>query len=278
MHIDIRKPTTHKFGIERPNQSGSGSSDDPFDSDEDASDVEDSRPSRDPSQRLIGARESINEAGRVERTNGGGGPGGIQDEEERAGDPAPGEEYPLYDSEDDDSEDETGRRNGARKRSLGKRVKGAAGKILSGLGTVARRNATTTSVTPQAPVQGITYARKFKAPPGKRIFVPVRVEPKVYFAAERTFLSWFEFSVYLGAIAGTLLNFGDRLSIYSAWGFTIVAILALLYSMGLYLWRVDKISKRRAVRYHDKYGPTALCGLLLVAVGLNFWFRYGELV
>ncbi|KAG0136894.1 putative vacuolar transporter chaperone (Vtc4) [Tuber indicum] len=278
MHIDIRKPTTHKFGIERPNQSGSGSSDDPFDSDEDASDVEDSHPSRDPSQRLIGARESINEAGRVERTNGGGGPRGIQDEEERAGDPAPGEEYPLYDSEDDDSEDETGRRNGARKRSLGKRVKGAAGKILSGLGTVARRNATTTSVTPQAPVQGITYARKFKAPPGKRIFVPVRVEPKVYFAAERTFLSWFEFSVYLGAIAGTLLNFGDRLSIYSAWGFTIVAILALLYSMGLYLWRVDKISKRRAVRYHDKYGPTALCGLLLVAVGLNFWFRYGELV
>jgi len=110
------------------------------------------------------------------------------------------------------------------------------------------------------------------------IFVPVRVEPKVYFAAERTFLSWFEFSVYLGAIAGTLLNFGDRLSIYSAWGFTIVAILALLYSMGLYLWRVDKISKRRAVRYHDKYGPTALCGLLLVAVGLNFWFRYGELL
>lgn len=57
-----------------------------------------------------------------------------------------------------------------------------------------------------------------------------------------------------------------------------VAILALMYSMGLYLWRVDKISKRRAVRYHDKYGPTALCGLLLIAVAMNFWFRYGEVL
>lgn len=30
--------------------------------------------------------------------------------------------------------------------------------------------------------------RRWTAPPGKRIAVPVRVEPKVYFAAERTFL------------------------------------------------------------------------------------------
>ena len=31
-------------------------------------------------------------------------------------------------------------------------------------------------------------SRDFRAPPGKRISVPVRIEPKVYFAAERTFL------------------------------------------------------------------------------------------
>ena len=32
--------------------------------------------------------------------------------------------------------------------------------------------------------------KKFKAPKGKKIYVPVRVEPKVYFAGERTFLGW----------------------------------------------------------------------------------------
>ena len=34
----------------------------------------------------------------------------------------------------------------------------------------------------------VVYVDSFRAPPGKRIAVPVRVEPKVVFAAERTFL------------------------------------------------------------------------------------------
>ena len=109
----------------------------------------------------------------------------------------------------------------------------------------------------------------------------MRVEPKVFFAAERTFLSWLEFSVILGSIAAALLNFGDAVSLYAAWGFTLVACAALLYSMGLYLWRVQMIRKRRAVRYHDWFGPTALCVGLLGAVVVNFvlrvrqdgWFR-----
>jgi len=103
--------------------------------------------------------------------------------------------------------------------------------------------------------------------------VPVRVEPKVYFAAERTFLSWLEFSIILGSIAAALLNFGqDTVTLASAWAFTLVACLSLLYSMLLYLWRVDNIRKRRDVRrvYHEKWGPTVLCVGLFVAVLVNF--------
>ena len=37
---------------------------------------------------------------------------------------------------------------------------------------------------------GELQSKRIKAPPGKKIYVPVRVEPKVYFAAERTFLGW----------------------------------------------------------------------------------------
>ena len=44
----------------------------------------------------------------------------------------------------------------------------------------------------------------------KRIALPVRVEPKVAFANERTFLSWLHFTVVLGGLAVGLLNFGDR--------------------------------------------------------------------
>lgn len=46
--------------------------------------------------------------------------------------------------------------------------------------------------------------------------------------------------------------------------------------MGLYLWRVEKIRNRRAVRYHDKYGPTVLCLGLLVAVVISFGLRFGN--
>jgi len=82
-----------------------------------------------------------------------------------------------------------------------------------------------------------------------------------------------EFSIILGSIAATLLNFGDNISMASAWAFTIVALAAIFYSMGLFLWRVDKIKKKRAVNYHDKWGPSFLCFGLVVAVGISFGYR-----
>ena len=49
----------------------------------------------------------------------------------------------------------------------------------------------------------------------KRIALPVKVEPKVSFANERTFLSWLHFTVVLGGLAVGLLNFGDKVRDYS---------------------------------------------------------------
>lgn len=46
----------------------------------------------------------------------------------------------------------------------------------------------------------------------KRIALPIRVEPKIAFANERTFLSWLHFTVVLGGLAVGLLNFGDKVS------------------------------------------------------------------
>lgn len=108
------------------------------------------------------------------------------------------------------------------------------------------------------------------------IFVPVRVEPKVYFAAERTFLSWLEFSIVLGGIAAALLNFGiDYISLASAWSFTVLAAMALVYSLVLYLWRVDKIRKRRDVKrvYYERWGPTIISVGLVAVVLVNFGLR-----
>ena len=104
----------------------------------------------------------------------------------------------------------------------------------------------------------------------------MRVEPKVYFAAERTFLSWLEFSIFLSTIAVTLLNFGaESITLASAISFTILAVVALLYSFILYTWRVDKIRKHRDVKhvYYEKWGPTVLCFGLFVSVILNIGLK-----
>lgn len=87
-------------------------------------------------------------------------------------------------------------------------------------------------------------------------------------------MSQLEFSILLGSIAATLLNFGSPLALASACAFTITAVAALFYSLALYLWRVRNIQNRRAVEYHDRWGPSVLCFLLLGAVGVSFGFRW----
>ncbi|KAG0146000.1 hypothetical protein CROQUDRAFT_545618 [Cronartium quercuum f. sp. fusiforme G11] len=112
--------------------------------------------------------------------------------------------------------------------------------------------------------------------PGKRIALPVRVEPKVYFANERTFLSWLNFTVVLGGLAVGLLNFGDRVGRISAGIFTIVAMGVMIYALITFHWRADAIRKRGSGNYDDRYGPTVLCIALLVAVVTNFILRFTQ--
>ena len=60
-----------------------------------------------------------------------------------------------------------------------------------------------TSRRERSPSDDRVLERRWVAPPGKRIAVPVRIEPKVYFAAERTFLVSAA-RVYIGSLAHVL--------------------------------------------------------------------------
>lgn len=308
MDVDIRKPVTHRFGIERPGQSTNYSTSDDIDDDseEDDEDTETERASeehRTDSQtsptlhgdseaadsdvgirRLRLARDAMEQYDMERRSND---PNALDIEERISAAPLAQnpDDYPIYDSEEEDTDDmEEAKQIGGwhyRGKVLKHHIAMVGSYIAAGLSKIAP--------TPKStPIPGSALAafgnvppsqveaRRFKAPRGKRIHVPVRVEPKVYFAAERTFLSWLEFSIILGSIAATLLNFGDSISLASAWGFTIVACVALLYSMGLYLWRVQMIRGRRAVRYHDRWGPSFLCLGLAAAVGISFGVRLSQ--
>jgi len=110
-------------------------------------------------------------------------------------------------------------------------------------------------------------------PKGKRIALPTRVEPKVFFANERTFLSWLNFTVILGGLAIGLLNFGDRVGQISAGLFTLVALAAMLYALVTFHWRAKSIRMRGQGGFDDRFGPTILAVALLAAVVVNFVLR-----
>ncbi|KAB8204549.1 VTC domain-containing protein [Aspergillus parasiticus] len=279
MDVDIRKPAMRRFGIERPLASTSLSAnetpEDEYDSDEDELDDRQGLANGDrrgPRNDLFADSD-----------------GNTLDIEERiAAQPLPGDEdYPLYDSDEEDTIDsdelEEARRVGGMHyyQQLARYYAQQAGSaVVSGLIALIPRPRPTNMPPPEQ--RGIAVmgnkrtVKRFIAPKGKRIHVPIRVEPKVYFAAERTFLSWLEFSILLGTIAATLLNFGnDYITFASSWAFTILAALALLYSLVLYIWRVDKIRKRRDVKrvYYEKWGPTVVGVGLAVVLLVNFILR-----
>ncbi|KAL9103970.1 MAG: hypothetical protein Q9163_001032 [Psora crenata] len=307
MDVDIRKPVTHNFGIERPNQSTNYSTSDEIDDDseEDGEDDDGTEYAGAEAISRSGNNDSRRDSCRFREP---------QDATEqydmaRAADPIANDldieeristqplvhnpdDYPLYDSEDEDgyTDDLDRAKKSGGWYYTGKVLKHyislASSKAASALSYIIPAPKPTLLPPSIArggfgnvPASSIT-ARRFKAPLGKRIHVPVRVEPKVYFAAERTFLSWLEFSIILGSIAATLLNFGDVMSMWAAIAFTIVACASLVYSMVLYLWRVRCIRERRAARYHDRWGPTVLCVGLFSAIIINFavlFARKGEL-
>ena len=143
--------------------------------------------------------------------------------------------------------------------------------------------------------------REWTAEPGKRIAVPVRIEPKVYFALERTYMvcffsssspdksnsvnkiksqKWLQFGVFIGTISTTLLNFippEDMRGLIAAGLFTFAALLAIAYSGGIFVYRSSRLRNRSAEGlYYDKWGPTILCCVLAAALLANVGLRLTE--
>ncbi|KAL2016533.1 hypothetical protein VTK56DRAFT_3427 [Thermocarpiscus australiensis] len=278
MDVDIRKPVTHDFGIRRPEHSATTSiSDD--EEDEDDYDSDEERPVEE-------AGHTAGPSSHDARARNGRPPVLAADIEDQTVERETGEGTYLYDSEEEDDEDrlEVARRVGGwtyYQTLLSTSVKAAArgtwwllkAMVPRPRATQVPRNARLESLLGTGEIQ----TKRLKAPKGKKIYVPVRVEPKVYFAAERTFLGWLEYSIYIGTIAVTLLNFsteqGSKASFAAAGAFTLLAILSLCYSVGIYLYRSKAIRTRRVARYYDKWGPSVLCVALFVAVVLNFVFE-----
>lgn len=95
----------------------------------------------------------------------------------------------------------------------------------------------------------------------------------MFFANERTFLSYLNFTVILGGLAIGLLNFGDNVGRIAASLFTVVAMATMMYALFTFHWRARSIRMRGQGGFDDRLGPTVLAIALLAAVVINFVLR-----
>lgn len=115
-------------------------------------------------------------------------------------------------------------------------------------------------------------------PPGvkipKKVVTPLRVEPKVFFANERTYFSWMSFGTLISTFSLALFNSGDAVGKLSGIVYTLVSVSTLMYGMGLYYRRRELIHNRAPGPYDEVVGPTAICFALLFAVALNAYLKF----
>eukprot|EP00977_Amphora_coffeiformis_P004097 scaffold823_cov219-Amphora_coffeaeformis.AAC.15 len=102
---------------------------------------------------------------------------------------------------------------------------------------------------------------------------PIKIEPKVFFANERTFLAWMHLSVTLAGASIAILAFAqDNNPLSQMYGVILlpVAIAFIVYSMYQYARRATMIRTRHPGPYEDTTGPVVLGVMLMTSIVAQF--------
>lgn len=106
---------------------------------------------------------------------------------------------------------------------------------------------------------------------------PVRVEPKVWLANQRTFVKWQHISVLLATLSLSLYNAAEQnnnLARSLAIAYTLVAAAVGGWGWWIYMTRSRMIQERSGKEFDNIYGPIAVCLALIIALCLNLGLRY----
>ncbi|CAB9512331.1 Vacuolar transporter chaperone 1 [Seminavis robusta] len=102
---------------------------------------------------------------------------------------------------------------------------------------------------------------------------PVKVEPKVFFANERTFLAWMHLSVMLAGASIAILAFAEDQNPFSQiYGVILlpVAVAFIVHAMYQYARRAYMIRNRLPGPYDDTTAPTVLGMMLMLSILAQF--------
>jgi len=103
---------------------------------------------------------------------------------------------------------------------------------------------------------------------------PVKIDPKVFFANERTFLAWLHVSVLLAGASVAIVAFTDSHSSSpgALYGVILlpVSISFIVYAMIQYTRRASMIRRKSPGPYMDVTGPTVLTVILMLSIVTQF--------
>lgn len=108
---------------------------------------------------------------------------------------------------------------------------------------------------------------------------PVRVEPKVWLANQRTFIKWQHISVLLATLSLGLYNAAgesNNIARGLAVGYTLVAAFAGGWGWWQYLVRSRMIQERSGKDFDNVVGPVVVCFGLIIALCVNFGFKVSD--
>jgi uncharacterized membrane protein YidH (DUF202 family) len=109
--------------------------------------------------------------------------------------------------------------------------------------------------------------------------VQQKIEPKTYFANERTFLSWLHMALTMGSISAAMLGFSATGSSKAQASHDVglvalillpVALLICGYALLVFHWRSQAIRNQDGLYYDDRRGPLALTVVVISALSFIF--------
>lgn len=108
-----------------------------------------------------------------------------------------------------------------------------------------------------------------------------KIEPKVFFANERTFLHWLHHGVILSSIASGMLAFSESAGrSWAVWYALLLLVISLgfcVYALHTFLWRADRIKTRIPGRWDDPFGPMVLGASVATVLAANFIMKLVEI-
>jgi len=110
----------------------------------------------------------------------------------------------------------------------------------------------------------------FASPLFAQIVVPVRTEPRSYFANERTLLLWLELASALAVVGSALTAAGQSFPTQTAGlCLSIPAAAFVLNATRMYFLRQHSLVNKRPMHFEDKWGTFTLCVLVTGLVIAN---------